>query len=98
MAERAKQIDTTPITIGELMAHERFLQGYDEVFAGKPFDPAHITPPMGECKWGYERGRQFAVLQKTHGPQRKFRIIQPDGVNGQAIALFWQFSSRGWLR
>jgi hypothetical protein len=76
----APEFDGNSKSIGtsfaDILTMPLFLKGYDQVWAGEAFNSADINSIKG-CQWAYERGRQFATLQKLHGPQQKLKIKQP---------------------
>ena len=51
---------TSKNTVLSIMARAAFRRGFDDVRAGRPFDPDAFI--KGNDQWLYERGRQFAVV------------------------------------
>lgn len=68
-------------TAWDIVAMEIFQKGYEDAWAGRPFDDEAIVTAKG-CRWGYELGRQFAVLARAEG-KRKFKLPS------QEAADFW---------
>jgi hypothetical protein len=89
-------------TTAALLTDPVFMRGYDEVWQGLPFNPDHIARETG-CRWAYERGRQFAVLQMAVTRYQKFQLVKPcsrdhpEGCNSYAIDLWQKWRRAGWL-
>lgn len=63
------------VRIATIMASRDFVDGFNEVRKGKPFDYRR------ECKadaWSYERGRQLAMIYS--GPLKEGRRLIDDAV------------------
>ena len=96
LSERPVYDNSDPIgtTIADIITEGVFLLGYDDVWDDVEFDTAKIATNKG-CRWAYERGRQFATLQRVHGPFRKLKM-QGEALN-KAVSLWTQWRSRGWI-
>jgi hypothetical protein len=55
-----RQIQTKPTTTTAVIRSRAFVQGFNEVKAGKPLN-YDAFPYDSNKQWDYERGRQFAL-------------------------------------
>jgi hypothetical protein len=81
----AEQVDTVVVTTRQIMSSAAFAAGVNDVRAGKSarFDGGFADD------WGYERGRQWALIAPRSMPLRIGRRLNTD-----AMRLF----ERAWLR
>jgi hypothetical protein len=81
----AGQVDTVVVTTRQIMSSAAFAAGVNDVRASKParFDGGFADD------WGYERGRQWALIAPRSMPLRIGRRLNTD-----AMRLF----ERAWLR
>jgi hypothetical protein len=81
----AGQVDAVVVTTRQIMSSAAFAAGVNDVRAGKParFDGGFADD------WGYERGRQWALIAPRSMPLRIGRRLNTD-----AMRLF----ERAWLR
>jgi hypothetical protein len=84
-----------PAMIADIITEDVFLLGYYDVWADREFDCAKIAANKG-CRWAYERGRQFATLQRLHGPNQKLKMQPGKGLE-RAVGLYATWSVNGWL-
>lgn len=70
-----------PCQISDILADAMFSMGYRSVVDGKPFDYEAVTNT-----WEYERGRQFAIWERSQGKPLRRSVLgprtpfYPDGV------------------
>ena len=85
-----QQIHTIRVTIEAIMRRPEFARGFQDVRSGRRPD---FDAPNDHHAWGYERGRQFAILAPTTMPLRIGRKLNP-----KAVALYRAASKRSLIR
>ncbi len=76
LRQQRPQADTTLITINSVIRSRAFVAGVEDIRGRRPprFD-------RFSDDWGYERGRQWAVLAPRTMPLRIGRKVNPDAIS-----------------
>lgn len=79
------QIKTRFVTLNSVMRSAAFMRGVNEMRKGLPMDyDAYNEAHESNQRWGYERGRQFAII--FSGDVKKGRKVTYEAVRAYQIA------------
>jgi hypothetical protein len=62
------QVPTRLVTVAEIMQQPEFARGAADVRAGRGYPTDYDAWGHDDCRWSYERGRQWATLAPRHIP------------------------------
>jgi len=89
MSGRHHQIRTRSTTAAGIMRDKRFQRGFADARAGLP--PCFDDDVVGQ-QWGYERGRQFAVVAP-----RNLKLLVNGKLNPKALTAYEKHLAEGGL-
>lgn len=84
------QVATRTVTLRTVLKSAAFARGFKEAREGVPMDyDAYSETHETANRWGYERGRQFALIYA--GPVKKGKTVTHDAIAyyGRAVYLNW---------